>query len=431
MGANLGRRRVFLFLQGPHGPFFAGLGAGLRAAGAEVHRIGFNAGDEAFWRGGGYVAYRDAPEGFPALLRETVRRLGVTDIACYGSSRPVHRTALALAEAEGLVPHVFEEGYLRPYWVTYERGGANAGSLAARMTVAEMAASLAEGAQVHTEAPDRWGDMGAHMAWGAAYHARLMLGARRYPGFRPHRTPGVGGEFGLHLKRFLETPARALGRAAATARIRHGGFPYHLVLLQLAHDANFLSHGPFRTQAEFLDTVFHGFVAGAPLHHHLVLKAHPLEDGREPLRPLVRRLAAEHGLAGRVHFVSGGKLARLLDVARSALTVNSTAAEQALWRGLPLKVFGDAVYRKPEFVSDQPLPEFFRDPRAPDRAAYLTYRAFLLATSQVPGGFYGYLSRRKLLRQLPDLMLAEASPYARLAEGGAAARPQHLRPVSR
>ena len=41
--------RVFLFLQGPHGPFFHALGRMLREAGATVWRVGFNAGDRAFW----------------------------------------------------------------------------------------------------------------------------------------------------------------------------------------------------------------------------------------------------------------------------------------------------------------------------------------------------------------------------------------------
>lgn len=422
--------RVFLFLQGPHGPFFSALGAALRRAGARVLRLGFNTGDEAFWRGPGYLAFREPPERLDERLEALIAEHGVTDLVLYGSDRPIHVTALQAARRHGLTPHVFEEGYLRPYWITYERGGANAASPAAALPVAEMARALALGAPVPTEAPDRWGDMRAHMFWGAAYHAVLMARRGGYPGFRPHRTPGVDGEFRLHFKRLMATPLRAALRAAASLRIRYGGFPYHVVLLQLAHDANFLSHGPFPGQAEFLEPVFRGFAEGAPPHHHLVVKAHPLEDGREPLRPLIRRLTRAHGLDGRVHFVTGGKLARLLDTARSAVTVNSTAAEQALWRALPLKVFGAAVYKRPEFVSDQPIARFFEAPRPPDHASYLTYRAFLLATSQVPGGFYGALSRRKLLRQLPDLMLDTQSPYDRVFAGPIAAGPQHLRAVT-
>ena len=41
--------RVFLLLQGPHGPFFHALARMLRAAGSTVWRVGFNAGDRAFW----------------------------------------------------------------------------------------------------------------------------------------------------------------------------------------------------------------------------------------------------------------------------------------------------------------------------------------------------------------------------------------------
>ncbi|MBT8476557.1 MAG: capsule biosynthesis protein CapA, partial [Alphaproteobacteria bacterium] len=336
--------RCFLFLQGPHGPFFSTLGKQLRLTGAQVLRLGFNRSDQVFWRGPGYVPFRDEPEALETRLRRMIAAEGVTDIVCYGSSRPVHQTALAVVNETGVTSHVFEEGYLRPYWVTYERGGANAASPVTRLSLRDMAKALERGAPAVHEAPDRWGDMRAHMFWGAAYHAVLLAGNRGYPGFRPHRTPGFRSEFGLHLRKLLATPGRALTRSVATARVRHGGFPYHLVLLQLAHDANFLDHGPFPDQASFLETVFRGFAEGAPRHHHLVLKAHPLEDGREPLRPLIHRLTQEHELPGRVHFLSGGKLARLLDTARTALTVNSTAAEQALWRAIPLKAFGDAVY---------------------------------------------------------------------------------------
>jgi capsular polysaccharide export protein len=42
---------------------------------------------------------------------------------------------------------------------------------------------------------------------------------------------------------------------------------------------------------DFLEEVIRGFAGGAPRHHHLVIKAHPLEDGRAPLRRELTRLA--------------------------------------------------------------------------------------------------------------------------------------------
>ena len=129
----------------------------------------------------------------------------------------------------------------------------------------------------------------------------------------------------------------------------------------------------------------------------------------------------------RVHFVRGGKLAGLLNHARTAVTVNSTAAQQALWRGLPLKTFGAAVYAKPEFVSIQSLPEFFANPSRPDSRAYRDYRHYLLETSQITGGFYSALGRRAVLRQIVDMMLQADDPYDALRLGNPAPRLQlHL-----
>lgn len=416
--------RRFLFLQGPHGPWFHRLGSLLRAAGAEVWRVGFNFGDRVFWPGPGYIAY-DAPQDqWPATCAGLMERHAITDLVIYGDTRPIHATAVAAAEARGITVHVFEEGYLRPYWVTYERGGSNGHSRLMTLPVPEMQAALTRVDLDLPDTPATWGDMRQHMFWGALYHGFVALGGLAYHNFRPHRALTVGQEFLLYLRRFLMMPFHRLERTFATTSIRNGGFPYHLAILQLEHDASFRDHSPFASMTDFLALVIDAFAKGAPRHHHLVFKAHPLEDGRVPLKAEIRRLAAEHGLTGRVHFVRGGKLAQLLNDARSAVTVNSTAGQQALWRGLPLRSFGAAVYDKPEFVSSQPLDAFFAGADRPDTRAYRDYRHFLLETSQVVGGFYSSRGRRALLRQVVDMMLSPDDPYVALLSGRAAPRQQ-------
>ncbi len=420
-----GESRSFLFLQGPHGPFFHRLGAMLRAAGCTVHRIGFNRGDQAFWPDrASYIPFKGRPEDWPATLERQIDALKVTDIVLYGDTRPIHAAAVAAARARGLTLHVFEEGYLRPYWVTYERGGSNGHSRLMRLSVADMRAALARSPSDQPDAPTSWGDMRQHMFWGALYHWFVFAGAGSYPRFRPHRALTVWQEAKLHLRRLLLQPVHRWERILKTAAIRRSGHPLHLALLQLEHDASFRSHSPFRSMTEFLGVVIDGFAKGAPRHHHLVFKAHPLEDGRTPLRSEIRRLAAAHGLSDRVHFIPGGKLGPPLDAARSAVTVNSTAGQQVLWRGLPLRTFGAAVYAKPEFVSQQPLPDFFAAPARPDLRAYRDYRRYLLETSQVPGGFYSARGRRELLRHVTDMMLSPEDPYDALRLGNAAHRQQ-------
>ncbi|CTQ49763.1 capsule biosynthesis protein [Jannaschia donghaensis] len=422
--------RRFLFLQGPHGPFFHRLAALLRSAGCETWRVGFNRGDEVFWSDRRtLIPFQGDATDWAATCDTLMGAKGITDLVLYGDVRAIHADAIEVARRRDITVHVFEEGYLRPWWVSYERGGSNAHSRLMDKTVPQMRAALAELDLDLPDAPAHWGDMRHHVFYGMLYHWFVVSRPGRYARYRSHRDITVFKEFRLYLRRLVTMPFTALERKISTRRITHGGFPYHLCLMQLEHDASFRAHSPYASMTDFLEEVVDGFAKGAPTHHHLVLKAHPLEDGRAPVRATITRLVQHYGLDGRVHYLRGGKLASLMNEARSAVTVNSTAAQQALWRGLPVKALGRSVYDKPEFVSDQPLDEFFADPQRPDSRAYRDYRHYLLETSQVAGGFYSSRGRRQLLRQVVDMMLSDLDPYDRLATGKPAPR-QNLKVVS-
>lgn len=423
-------KRHFLFLQGPHGPFFHRLGMMMRTAGCAVSRVGFNAGDRAFWFGKpGYIPFTGGPDDWADTFTAILDQRDITDIVLYGDTRPIHAEAVVIAKDRGLTVHVFEEGYMRPYWVTYERDGSNGHSRLMDLSLDDMQQALALSDLEVPTPPAHWGDMRQHVFYGALYHWFVMFLNHAYRRGARHRDLPVTTEAYLYSKRLILMPWIAIDRMIASMRIRHGGFPYHLVLMQLEHDASFQKHSPFTRISEFIDVVMAGFAEGAPLHHHLVFKAHPLENDRSPIRRLIREAAAKHKVGNRVHYVRGGKLAKLLDQARTAVTVNSTAGQQVLWRGIPLKVFGQAVYSKPAFVSEQPLAAFFANPSRPDSRAYKDYRRFLLETSQVPGGFYAARGRRQLLRQVVDMMLAPEDPYDALKAGKTPPR-QPLRMVT-
>ena len=422
--------RHFLFLQGPHGPFFYRLAKMLRKAGAKVSRVGFNAGDRAFWfRNEGYIPFNDDHAKWSETARQLMQDRAVTDLVLYGDVRPIHARAIEVANDLGIKVHVFEEGYLRPYWVTYERGGSNGYSRLMEKSVEDMQDDLALSDLEMPKPPAHWGDMRQHVFYGALYHWFVLFRNRDYGAYQRHRALPLSTEAKLYTKRLMLMPYLALHRMYASWRIRSGGYPYHLVLMQLEHDASFQAHSPFDRMEDFIKAVLAGFAKGAAKHHHLVFKAHPLENERVPLRQKISEIASEYGLSDRVHYVRGGKLAHILDQAKSAVTVNSTAGQQVLWRGIPLKVFGDAVYAKPEFVSEQSLSEFFKNPTRPDSRAYRDYRRYLLETSQIPGGFYSTKGRRQLLRQVVDMMLSDKDPYDALSSGNVPPR-QPLRVVS-
>nr|WP_242679670.1 capsular biosynthesis protein [Paracoccus nototheniae] len=405
-------------LQGPHGPFFDRLARLLRAAGASVWRCGFNAGDEFFWSDtSSFIRHEGNVQDWPDHLARILDDKGVTDIVLYGDVRAIHATARRLATERGLRIHVFEEGYLRPYWISYERQGSNGNSVLLRIPLAQMRAALREQISEVRRPPAHWGDMRQHKFYGAFYHFLILIANRRYRAYAGHRAIPVMQEFRLNLRRFLLAPAYNVGRAVQWRRLRLSGWPYTLVPMQLEHDSNFLGHSPFTKNEQFIAQVVASFARAAPRHHHLVFKAHPLEDGRAGNRAAIHASATEHGIRDRVHYIRGGKLAEILSHARAVVTVNSTAAQQALWRGIPVKTLGRAVYEKPGLVSEQSLDDFLKSPEAPDPQAYRVFRDYLLQTSQIPGGFYASRSRAHALRLVADMLLSPHDPYDALASG--------------
>ena len=68
-GGGLALGRQFLFLQGPHGPFFRMLARSLRRKGASVLKVGFNRADDREWaETGPYQAYVGKLADWPAWL---------------------------------------------------------------------------------------------------------------------------------------------------------------------------------------------------------------------------------------------------------------------------------------------------------------------------------------------------------------------------
>ncbi|MFQ5622500.1 MAG: capsule biosynthesis protein [Paracoccaceae bacterium] len=421
----MARKRKFLFLQGPHGPFFSDLAAMLEAAGHEARRVGFNGGDAAFWPWRrSYRSYTGSIVEWPGVVERMFDEEGFTDLVVYGDARPFHRFACEAAQIAGARVHFFEEGYLRPYWVTYERDGVNGNSRLSRLGAQEIAESVRGRETRLPDAPDQWGALWHHVWYGFRYHASVLLGSGRYRSYMSHRQTSLGEEALRNAVRLMILPSRSAYRRLATRRLLRFGAPFHVVLLQLSHDASVQFHSDFSSMSEFVVRCLDAFAAGAPKHHHLVFKGHPLDDGREPLRRIISRQARIVGLSGRVWYLPGGKLGALLDRARSAVTINSTAAQQALWRGLPVKALGRAVFVKPEFVSSKTLSDFFAAPDAPDTELYRLYRQFLLETSQIPGGFYTRNGRAEVLRHAVDLMLADSNPYAAAGRDGRDRRPR-------
>lgn len=413
MNNDLQKKRMFLFLQGPHGPFFSQLACALESYGHATNQIGFNQGDKIFWANKrSFIPFTLPLHAWSGFLQREFREKQITDLVIYNDTRPFHKTAIQAAHAKGINVHIFEEGYLRPYWITYERDGSNGNSKLMSFAQSAVVPDHLIRDPDPVPAPCHWEDMREHIFYGAVYHWCILCANRQFPNFTSHREISIRKEFRLHLKQLVFMPARIAARLWANLTLKCRTFPYHLILMQLQHDSAFQNHSPFKTNASFLELTLRSFANNAPPHHHLVIKAHPLEDGRSEIAYHLRRLGTKFGINRRIHYLPGGKLAHVLDPALSVVTVNSTAGQQALWRGIPVKTLGQAIYNHDKFISKQSLDAFFAHPKAPNLQAYKAFRNFLLQTSQIPGGFYSKAGRQQAIAQLAKKMFHPLDPYS-------------------
>ena len=126
-GLNSFSGKRIILLQGPVGPFFRHLACDLRNTGAMVFKVNFNAGDWVFYPHRA-INYRGSMEEWPAVIEKLLKSLQIDVIFLFGDCRPVHRDIRHIAGKLGIQTGVFEEGYVRPNYVTLERYGVNGNS---------------------------------------------------------------------------------------------------------------------------------------------------------------------------------------------------------------------------------------------------------------------------------------------------------------
>ena len=379
----------FLFLQGVASPLFARLADELELRGHRCARVNFCAGDHLFWRRPGAVNYRGRYDEWPAFLRELLEVENITDLVLFSDVRPLHHLACQEALNFGLRVHVFEEGYLRPYCLSVDLGGANANSRLPRSTEALVAAASSVRPSTRRIAPVRI-SMLKRAAWDIANHAANLSMPWLHPHYRSHRP--------YHpLRELCGWSRRVLRRHVLGERRRHlsglqrflaSGTPFFLLPLQLDSDAQVVKHSDFHDIEEFMEEVFASFARCAPVDTSLVVKCHPLDNDLVPRGRQTARLAARHRIESRVLFVDGGHLPTLLGKARGLVTINSTVATSAFDHGCPVKALGRAIYNLPGLASEIPLDEFWKHPTAADRLVHQAFCDVLFDQCLVRGSFY-------------------------------------------
>jgi capsular polysaccharide export protein len=410
-------KRVLL-LQGPMGNFFNRFADWLKVQNIDVRKINFNGGDWLFHRHLNATDFRGYLDEFPDFLREFIEEHDIDGIVCFGDCRHYHTVAAEIAAILDIPFFVFEEGYIRPDYITLERGGVNFHSLLPRIPDFYRALPEIDVAKPEPAYPSFY--LAALSA--IVYYAAGSLLRSRYPGYRHHKIFSIAYE------------ARAWGRSLVRKYLNSWRDKpvfdkllelhqdrYFAVALQVYNDSQVLRHSAYLDVREFITEVVVSFATHADARHHLVFKHHPMDRGQRDYRPLINKLCEENGVAGRVHYVHDVHLPTLLKHSRGVLTINSTVGLSAIYHGKSLITMGRALYDLAGLTFQGELAQFWSFRGRVDKVLWRRFRAFLVTQTQLNGAFYGRNHYKQTSIEMSFKNIQRAAPLALHSKTGVAA----------
>lgn len=387
-------KRVLL-LQGPLGPFFKRLATDLTQAGAEVHKVNFNGGDWLFFRGPRAYSFRGKQEAWPAFFERLLDQLQIETVLLFGDCRQYHRQAYAIATARGIEVGVFEEGYLRPNWITLELSGANGHSKIPSDP------KFYRNIMFHpNSSPEQAvGDSFAMAAlWAILYYVTAFTLWPLFRRYRHHRPLSL-----LEALPWIRAGWRKLHyaykeRDVLSQLTQEKSKNYYLVPLQVHNDAQVCVHSPYADVSEFIKEVVTSFAKHAPQEAALVIKHHPMDRGYHDYSALIRGLRRGFGLDGRLVYVHDTHLPTLLDHAAGVVVINSTVGLSALLHGAPTITTGSAFYDIDGMTYQGSLESFWAKSReiTVDKALLNGFRVFLQRCKLINGNYYKRLPASEL-----------------------------------
>ena len=385
--APLVNKRVLL-LQGPMGPFFRKLDLYLRLKGALTYRICLNGGDRFFAGKDNRIDYGGKTADWRVFLTNFCSENRIEAIVLYGDCRFYHRVAADVAARSGIHIFVFEEGYVRPNFITLEKNGVNAHSALPRNSDFYRGLNI-KPADAKNSRPLKY----SYYRWALftiVYFICMQLWRHRYPHNKHHRNTDIGLEIGYGMRNALRKIGFALTERRFFKAFTNGmSKKYYFVPLQVQYDFQITRHSTFGSMQAFIHTVMTSFTRHAPSDTKLVFKHHPMDRGRPLFYRYIREQAERLGVSDRVYTVHDVHLPTCLKNAIGTITINSTVGIASLFHGTPTIVLGEALYDIEGLTcKGLPLDHFWSKHKAPNRRLFRKFRNYLIKKTQLNGSFY-------------------------------------------
>lgn len=357
----------------------------LIARGHRVSRINLHLGDRLFWRLPARD-YRGGIDGWRKYIAHFLDEDPITHLFLLGDRRPHHRIAIEEARARSAEIICSELGYLRPDWLVLERDGMGTHSRMPRDPA--LIRSLAQQYPVPDLTVCCTTPFWRLAMLDVVYNVAEVLSRPLYPGYRRHAIHHPFAEYAAWLRRWILGGGERRRTAQTLTALQQHAVPTFVLPLQLSTDYQIRDHSRYPDMPAAAHEIIASFAAHAPEPSRLVVKVHPLDPGLTPWPKVIGEIAAQHGVANRVHCVSSGDVVVMLRRAAGCVLVNSTVGISALVVGCPLKVMGSAIFDVAGLSFGGPLERFWLAPEPPDSDLVRDFIRLLAGALHVRGGYY-------------------------------------------
>lgn len=385
------KNKNVLLLQGPMGSFFNTLDEKFKKDEANTFRIGFNAADEYFAKSNQYTGYKDIPKNWPNFISNYYKTYKIDKLFVFGDCRFYQKYAIKIAKENNIEVYVFEEGYLRPNFITLEKYGVNDYSTIPRNREFYDNLNLDDDVILEIEHLENFGSTYNKMAWEATiYYFLGNLFYYKYPNYKHHRCfsflkeawVGIVNFTRKNINRIKEKHLNNYFEKELTNK-------YYFVPLQTYNDFQIITHSKYNSIEEFIKEVLISFSKHAPKDKYLVFKHHPMDRGKKNYKKYIDFYSNYYGIKHRVIITWDVHLPTLLKHSIGSIMINSTVGIQSLYHKAPTICLGKAIYDIEGLTSkDLSLDEFWENYKEVDQELFRKYRTYLIQTTQVNSNFY-------------------------------------------
>lgn len=369
-----------LFLQGPIGPFFKRFSKCL-AKNNKIYKINFTAGDFVFYPS--KYNYKDNLSNLKSYLDNFYKTNNITCIILFGDTRPIHEIAINLAKKLNIKIYVFEEGYLRPNYITCELNGVNANSLMSKNK------NDYKQLNIYKENSKLFKSSFNIMAlYALTYYTFSIIFACFYNNKNYHRPLNI-----MELFRWFRHFYRKAKYYFKEKNVDNLAKKYHkkyfLAVLQVHNDSQIKKHFKGKSMKKFIVNTIKSF-AKSKSKSVLIFKHHPLDIAYTDYTNIINELAKRLGINDKVFYIHRGHLPTLLRNAKGCICINSTVGMQALYHNCPTIALGNAIYDIDTLVYKKSLDSFWQNAHnfISDYDLYLKFQGYLLKNNQYNANFY-------------------------------------------